>query len=175
MRTNRTRCALVLIDDDDRSVQLLARLSRDDSYSVAMTVGSASAARRRNVRMLARLLRDSGQVVDVSVGDWAAVERLGRAPCPDVLIIDVDERTDSALNLVRHARRMQPELTVVAISDRPAELASALAGVSLAVFEKPLDYHALRETILSSRPRSTSEIVPLGAEAESQPARRQRR
>lgn len=172
MRTTRIRCALVLIDDDDRSVQLLARLSRDDSYSVAMTVGRASSAKRRNVRMLARLLRSSGQVVDVSVGEWASIERLGRPPRPDVLLVDVDERTDAAVSLIRHARSMIPDLTVVAITDRADELSSALGSHPVTVFEKPLDYGALREALLSSRPRSTSEIVPLGDE-EARPMRRQ--
>src|SRR5690606_3512924 len=104
--------------DDDRSVQLLARLSRDDSYAVAMTVGAAAAARRRNARMLARLLRNDGWLVDVSVGDWAGVERLTRRPQPDLLLVDVDAQQASALALVRHARALAPSIAVMLVTDR---------------------------------------------------------
>jgi DNA-binding response OmpR family regulator len=160
----RTRCALVLIDDDARSVQLLARLSHADSYSVAMTVGAAAGARRRTLRMLARLLRSDGCLVDSSIGDWAALERLARLPQPDVLVIDVDADHEVALNVVRHARAASPMLGVLLLTDRATELESATADIAPppVILEKPIEYAELRARLWElSQSRTTSAIVPI--------------
>lgn len=172
MGKTRIRCALVLIDDDDRTVQLLARLSRADSYAVAMTVGRGAAARRRDVRMLARLLRHEGYSVDLSVGDWAALECFTRPPRPNVLLLDVDAQLAVTADLVRRIRALSPELPVIVLSDRAREVTEALAELDPAalVLQKPFDYGELRELLLDARPRSTSAIVTLsGARSEPRP------
>jgi DNA-binding NtrC family response regulator len=173
MRPNRIRCALVLIDDDDRSVQLLARLARRDSYAVAMTVGAAAAARHRNARMLARLLRLDGYRVDSSIGNWTAIERLTQRPRPDVLLIDVDAQREAVGALIRHARAMSPGLPIVLLTDRGDETYAAMAGIEPepAVLEKPIDYAALRASMQRVvHPRTTSEIVAVrGGDADLEP------
>jgi DNA-binding response OmpR family regulator len=172
MRTDRLRCAIVLIDDDDRSVQLLARLTREDSYAVALTVSAAAVARRRNARMLARLLRADGWHVDLTFGDWAGMELLTRRPHPEALIVDVDGRRDAASALVRHARALLPSMAIALLSDRPRQLTARIAGLSPApvVLDKPIEYAALKAVLLSEvRPRTTSEIVPINPQAANQP------
>jgi DNA-binding response OmpR family regulator len=163
MGPNRIRCAIVLIADDDRSVQLLARLSRSDGYAVALTVCSAAAARHRNARMLARLLRADGYLVDSSLGGWEGIELLTQRPRPDVLIIDVDAQSQAVAPLIRHAHAVSPGLVVLVVTDRADEIHEAIAGIvpEPFVLEKPVDYAALRRSLLSSRPRSTSEIVAI--------------
>lgn len=168
----RTRCALALIDDDERSVQLLARLSHDDSYAVAMTVGAAAGARRRTLRMLARLLRSDGYVIDTSIGDWAALERLTRVPRPHVMVIDVDAEPEAAMNLVRHARAVLPALGIVLVTDRADVLEAAAAGVvpRPVILEKPIEYADLRARVWEvAEYRTKSAIVAIGGAA---PARR---
>jgi DNA-binding NtrC family response regulator len=164
MGPHRIRCALVLIDDDDRSVQLLARLARRDSYAVAMTVGSAAAARHRNARMLTRLLRLDGHLVDASIGNWAAIESLTRRPRPDVLIIDVDAQCEAVAALIRHARALSPGLAVVLLTDRLEQARAAVSGLvpEPTVLEKPIDYASL-EAWMSRlvHPRTTSEVVAI--------------
>jgi DNA-binding NtrC family response regulator len=164
MGPHRIRCALVLIDDDDRSVQLLARLARQDSYAVAMTVGSATAARHRNARMLVRLLRLDGYLVDSSIGNWTALENLSRRPHPNALIVDADAQLESASALIRHVRVLAPGLPAVLLTDRPDEMRDAVAGLvpEPLVLEKPIDYAELRMSILSAvHHRTTSEIVSI--------------
>jgi DNA-binding response OmpR family regulator len=153
-------------------VQLLAQLSHDDSYAVAMTVGAAAGARRRTLRMLARLLRSDGYVVDTSIGDWAALERLTRVPRPHVMVIDVDAEQEAAMNLVRHARALLPALGIVLVTDRADELEESTLGVAPrpVILEKPIDYTELRARVWEvAEYRTTSAIVPIGHDA---PARR---
>jgi DNA-binding NtrC family response regulator len=155
-----------LIDDDDRSVQLLARLA-SHGCAVALTVCSAAAAATQRA-MLARLLRADGYVVDSSLGEWEGIELLTRRPRPDVLIVDVDAQSQVIAPLIRHAHAVAPGLTVLLVTDRADELQAALAGISPEplVLEKPVDYAALRSSLLSSlRPRSTSEIVSIRGDA----------
>jgi DNA-binding response OmpR family regulator len=160
----RTRCALVLIEDD-RNVQLIARLTRPDDYAVAMTTGSEAAARRRNARMLAHLLRDDGVGVELLVGGWAGAERLSRAPRPDALIADVGGQVAACAGLLQYARSCFPDLPLLLVTDRPAELAQTVAelGPGPLLFEKPVDYRDLLAALGGSlRQRRASQVVSIG-------------
>ncbi|HMJ11447.1 MAG TPA: response regulator, partial [Polyangiaceae bacterium] len=140
------RQGLILIAHDcEPTVQLLASMQAHDSYAVALTLPET--LRRRAVEMLARLLREDGFLVAVAEGTREATRSLARRPGPEALIVDVSLPRSSHVEVVRYARKLNPNIPVMVISNcrLGAEHHQVdTEGPDPMLFTKPIDYANLR-------------------------------
>jgi CheY-like chemotaxis protein len=96
----------------------------------------------RTVRRLAQMLREDGFAVDVACEGASAIARLGRAPCPDVLVTDVLMPYADGVSLVKYARSLRPHLPIIYMTGYPNLLTEVLEP-SPVVLVKPIDYSEL--------------------------------
>ena len=123
-----TRPLLLIVDDDARAANLLARMLESDGFATEVTLDGAAA--------LARLTRD---------------------PVPDALLTDYHLPLADGLAVARYARSRRAGLPIVMVTGDPRSLARASASSPLEapvrVITKPLDYAELvahLEAVLAS-------------------------
>ena len=113
-----TRPLLLIVDDDARAANLLARMLDSDGFDAEVALDGAAA--------LARLTRD---------------------PVPDALLSDYHLPLADGLAVARYARSRRAGMPVVMVTGDPRSLARASASAPLAgpyrVITKPLDYAEL--------------------------------
>ncbi len=101
----------------------------------------------RAANMLARMLEEDGFATEVTLDGAAALARLTRDPVPDVLVTDYHLPHADGLAVARYARSRDAKLPIVLLTGDPRTLAKASAGAPLdgsaLVITKPLDYAAL--------------------------------
>ncbi len=106
---------LLLVDDDARASNILARMLEDDGFDTEVTLDGA-----------------------------AALSRLTREPVPDALITDYHLPFADGLAVARYARSRRTEMPIVLLTGDPRTLARASASAPLEgavlVITKPLDY-----------------------------------
>lgn len=119
------RPLLLLVDDDARAGQLLARMLKEDGFEAEVTLDGA-----------------------------AALARLARGPAPAALVTDYHLPLADGLAVARYARFVGPAMPVVVITGDPRAFARASAsaplGGSLLVVTKPLDYGQLVDHLLAA-------------------------
>lgn len=107
------RPLVLIVDDDGRSANLLARLLRLDGYEAEVT-------------------RDGA----------AAIARLTRSPVPDALITDFHLAHADGLAVGRYGRSRRPSMPIFVVAGYPPPLASGSDSLEgpVVVMTKPLDY-----------------------------------
>lgn len=110
----------------------------------------------RSGQMLAALLRRDGFIVEVCPGGRAGMQRLADGPAPDVLVTDlwmpqIDGITEACL-----ARTHSPMIPILIVTAYP-DMARRLDGAEPKpqIFVKPLDYPALVGALRDLRTTST--------------------
>ena len=81
----------------------------------------------RSVRLLAKMLREDGYDVELAFDGAAAIGRLARRPLPDVLITDLRMPHVDGVAVAHYARSMAPRIPVVFITGYPQLVSSAKA------------------------------------------------
>jgi two-component system cell cycle sensor histidine kinase/response regulator CckA len=109
----------------------------------------------RTVRLLASMLTEDGFVVEVMLSGEEAIERLARDPPPDAIVTDLVMPVVGGIAVLGEARKRRPLLPVVFVTGRPELLAKIRFEPSPIVFTKPVSYAdlsaKLRE-VLAKRP-----------------------
>ena len=92
--------------------------------------------------MLARLLRDDGFDVEVAVDGAYAIARLAQAPLPDVLMTDLNLPRVDGVTVLRFARTRRAGLPVIVVTGYPQLLAGTPDPLvpPPTVLTKPVDY-----------------------------------
>ncbi len=106
----------------------------------------------RTVRLLARLLTEDGFEVEVSTDGAHALARLSAGAAPDVLITDLRMPHVDGLEVARHARSLNPSIPVFIVTGYP-EMISRIEDVLppiAHVFPKPLAYPELTAAMRSA-------------------------
>lgn len=119
------RPLVLIVDDDGRSANLLARLIRVDGYEAEVTTDGA-----------------------------AAIARLTRNPVPDALITDFHLPHADGLAVGRYARSRRACIPIFLVTGCPPPPASAgePVDVSVVVMAKPLDYPDLLRRLAAALP-----------------------
>lgn len=96
-------------------------------------------------RTLAQLLREDGYEVEVVLDGEAAMNRLARAPTPDVLITDYRLPRADGLEVATYGRKLHPNLSIVMVTSYPEVIAriGSRADVPTVILSKPLVYAEL--------------------------------
>ena len=112
----------------------------DSSCSVLVVEDAVSAG-----STLARLLREDGYEVEVVLDGEAAMNRLARAPTPDVLITDYRLPRADGLEVATYGRKLYPNLSIVMVTSYPEVIAriGSRADVPTVILSKPLVYAEL--------------------------------
>src|SRR5262245_48821756 len=99
----------------------------------------------RSVRMLARMLREDGLDVELAIDGAIAIGRLSRLPTPDVLITEVQVPHVDGMAIARYARSLRPALAVIFVTGYPELVLQHADELDPAptVLNKPLDYARL--------------------------------
>jgi CheY-like chemotaxis protein len=102
----------------------------------------------RSGQMLAGLLRRDGFHVEVCAGGLSGLQRIASEPALDVLVTDLRMPQIDGITVARLARDHSPDMPILIVTAYP-DLAGRLAGARPApqVFVKPLDYPALVEAL----------------------------
>lgn len=100
-------------------------------------------------RTLSRLLDEDGYDVEVACDSGEAMDRLDRAPAPDVLVSDFLLPHADGLAVASHARALRPALPVVMITSYAEVLARVERRLDppAVMLAKPLDYAALMRAL----------------------------
>ncbi len=103
----------------------------------------------RTAQTLARMLREDGYDVDFAADGAAAIGRLTRDPMPDVLVTDMTMPLADGLAVTRYARSRRPNLPVFMITGNPVLVTRAPENITPAfvVLTKPLDYEIFLEQL----------------------------
>lgn len=123
-----TRALLLIVDDDARSANILARLLRVDGYEAEVTTDGA-----------------------------VAIARLTRNPVPDALITEFHLPHADGLAVGRYARSRRASIPIFVLTGYPPPLSSTSDPTeeSVVVMTKPLDYaelsHRLTAALLRTR------------------------
>lgn len=99
----------------------------------------------RTVRLLARLLEDDGFRVELTTDGALAMARLARTPFPDILVTDFRMPHADGVAVARFARSLRPDLPLFVLTGYPELVARLGRGFAPAamVHTKPVDYGAL--------------------------------
>lgn len=100
----------------------------------------------RTVRRLAQMLREDGFAVDIACDGATAIARLGRDPCPDVLVTDLVLPYADGTSLSKYARSLRPNLPIIFMTGYPQLLTTCLEQ-SAVVMVKPIEYADLTRHI----------------------------
>lgn len=102
----------------------------------------------RSGQMLAGLLRREGFTVEVCPGGLSGLQRLACEPAPDVLVTDLRMPQIDGITVARLARSHSPAMPIFIVTAYP-DLARRLDGIEPApqMFIKPLDYPVLVEAL----------------------------
>jgi CheY-like chemotaxis protein len=121
------RQGLVLIAHDcEPTVELLASVQAHNRYTAALTLPET--LRQRAVRLLARMLREDGFSIAIAAGVRDARAQLMRSPPPEALILDVSRLSGAFLGVLLEARRKQPNIPVIVASSVPEASAVSERG-----------------------------------------------
>lgn len=103
----------------------------------------------RSGRVLARMLREDGFDVELVTDGAAAIDRLGRAPMPDVLVTDLRLPQVDGLVVARFGRSRDLGLPLIIVTGYPQQAAKAEKEMvpPPVVFTKPFDYPDLSREI----------------------------
>jgi two-component system response regulator MprA len=102
----------------------------------------------RSARLLAKLLREDGFDVDVAFDGGSALSRLGDAPTPDALIVDLHMPHVDGWTVASYARSRRAAIPILIVTAYP-ELLRGLHGLEPhpTVFSKPLEYAELKTAL----------------------------
>jgi two-component system response regulator MprA len=116
----------------------------------------------RTARLLARLLEQDGFTVEVETDGAAAIARLSRNPMPHVLVTDLRMPSADGLVVARSARARSPEIQVFFVTSYPEILARSSDPIArtLHVFSKPLAYPELTSAMRGSLAHAIEEKTP---------------
>jgi CheY-like chemotaxis protein len=106
----------------------------------------------RTVRLLARLLGEDGFDVEVAADGAAAIARLSRSPAPDMLVTDLRMPHADGLSVARYARAQRPGMPIFIVTGYPeliSRIDDVLSPVAM-VFTKPLSYPDLTAAMRGS-------------------------
>jgi two-component system response regulator MprA len=118
---------LLIVDDDARSANLLARLLRVDGYDAEVTTDGA-----------------------------VAIARLTRTPVPEGLITELHLPHADGLAVGRYARSRRASMPIFLVTDYPPALLSTSdpTDASVVIMTKPLDYADLLHRLTGALPRT---------------------
>lgn len=99
----------------------------------------------RSSEILARMLREDGHEVTVAHDGQSALAQLSRAQSPDILVTDMQLPSGDGFTVALFARTRQPALPVFFVTGYPDRVSRRLKSLDPEphVFVKPLDYAAL--------------------------------
>jgi len=102
----------------------------------------------RSTNGLARLLREDGFSVEVLCDGASAISRLSREPLPDTLVTEIIVPITDGVAVARFATEKRPDMRVIVVTRYPNLLgASSFGDACPAVLSKPLDYAQLLELL----------------------------
>jgi two-component system response regulator MprA len=147
------RGPILIVEDGERTVEVLARLEQRASYAVA--VSGAKRNWQQNLRLLARLLEDDGFRVEIAVGVADARQRIRSMPPLVALVTDVSLPSPDAVETALEARQLVAGLPLFFVTSYPCLLETRDLDPPPYLFTKPLDYRAfLLELRRETRSRS---------------------
>jgi len=161
------RRPVLIVEDGECTVQLVARLDERDACSIALRRRSAA---RRNVELLARLLRGDGFVVEIASGGREAREFLEQTT-PTVLVTDVTLPSPTASYVARVARRREPLLPLFFVTSYPFEIDRSGFDPPPMLFTKPLDYARFCLELRRATRRTSGQMLRVTAEEHIDPSR----
>lgn len=108
----------------------------------------------RTANALARLLGADGYDAEVSVDGAAALARLAEGPVPHAIVTDFHLRRGDGLSIGRYARSRRPAVPIFVVTSYPSSVARASAPLDqpLHVLTKPLDYGDLLRRLTAALP-----------------------
>lgn len=156
-----TRRLLLVIDEAEPAVELIASLFSRAGCTIAFRRRASADSGWQGAQALARLLRRDGYEVALVVAGADANRRLSRAPPPDAVVIDVGAATERSLSVARHARCFSPTLPLLFVSSTPDALTPSCTGFRPRplVFAKPLDYAAFSLALRRAARAHSGELV----------------
>jgi two-component system response regulator MprA len=107
----------------------------------------------RSVRVLAKMLREDGYEVEVAHHGAAAIARLARSPAPDILLTDYRMAHAGGIAVAEYARSRRAEMPILMLTGYP-ELATRLAGALRprpVIIAKPIVYADMTSEIARER------------------------
>jgi CheY-like chemotaxis protein len=104
----------------------------------------------RAANVLARLLRADGYETEVAFDGSAALARLTAGPTPHAIVTDFHLPKSSGLTVARYARFRRPSIAIIVVTGYPHDLARALdpQDSPVIVLPKPLEYGALLHRLI---------------------------
>ena len=98
----------------------------------------------RTAQLLARLLRQDGYDVEVAGDGACALGRLSRPPWPDILVTDLQMPHADGLAVAQYARSRRPGMPVFIITSYPYQMSQRheLLDPRARVLTKPISYEA---------------------------------
>lgn len=104
----------------------------------------------RATEILARMLREDGHDVEVAHDVASAMARINRTRILDVLVTDLQMLGGDGFTIAQYARERQPFLPIFFVTGYPDRVSrrSRLLDPQPHVFVKPLDYVALSTEIM---------------------------
>ena len=111
----------------------------------------------RSARVLARMLREDGFTMELLLDGAAAVARLSRRQLPHALMTSLHLPSVDGLSVAHYARSRDPTMPVIFITGYPHRLERSTPVLSPAplVHTKPVNYAVLRNQIADSFEAST--------------------
>jgi CheY-like chemotaxis protein len=139
--------ALIVVDQSDRNLRLVASLKRKDRCAIAARIDPTAELKMLSAQVLSRLLTDDGFEVEVVAGARAALRRLTKQWPPSALIIDIARPGPRPAALARYVRSLYPWLPIVFVTSEERMFGESGFEEPYAVLEKPIDYSALAEIL----------------------------
>lgn len=143
MDCNLDRRALIVVEQSDQNVRLVASLTRSDRCALAATLDPTSELRIRSAHVLSRLLSQDGFYSRVVVGARGAFRELSFFFAPSVLVVDLDKQGRWMRVFVRQARALHPEMPILMMASGDGPLVGEVVQGPLALLRKPVDYAEL--------------------------------
>jgi CheY-like chemotaxis protein len=108
----------------------------------------------RTTELLARMLREDGHDVEVAHDAASAMALLTRSSILDVLVTDLQMPRGDGFTIAHYAREQQPFLPIFFVTGYPDRVSRRLRSLDPQphVFVKPLDYAALSNELLGLEP-----------------------
>lgn len=101
---------------------------------------------QRSARLLARLLTTDGYRVEVALDGAEAVSRLSRPPLPRAIITDLRMPYVDGIAVARYAKSLAPTMPIIFLTSYPELVAGRpeFKNVATEIHTKPIDYGAFR-------------------------------
>lgn len=106
----------------------------------------------RSANVLAKLLQEDGFLVDVASDGATAIDRLARAPAPDILVTDIWLPLMDGISVARFARSVRPAIPIFLVTGYSQAISRISAHMSPPpiVMTKPVDYMELSSAMRNS-------------------------